>query len=70
MSNERETLQKARDLITRNILADERPEPDEMSLMSEPYKRVWEEHDNPPPDDLGSSCEEDWADVLDSPKKD
>jgi len=64
MSN-RETLKKARNLIVQNILAGKRPGPDEMLLMSEPYQKVWTDHDNQTtsPDDLP-----DWASVLDPPR--
>ena len=59
--SDRETLQQARELIVRNIRAGERPDPDEMLLMSEPYQKVWADHD------ANSHVPErpDWADVLD-----
>ena len=56
-----ESLRKARELVVRNILAGERPEPDEMLLMSESYQKVWADHDAEPSD----PDRPDWASVLD-----
>jgi len=62
MSN-REILQNARSIIVRNILDGQRPGVDEMSLMSEPYRKVWEEHDTGIIEK--AALLPDWADALD-----
>ena len=59
--SDREKLQQARKLIVRNILAGERPEPDEMLLMGEPYQKVWADHDA----ESNDPDRPDWASVLD-----
>jgi len=53
---DREEINNVKQVLIKYILSGERPSPDEMLMMSESYKQVWDDNDGEFPD---------WASALD-----
>lgn len=61
MITDREMIQRARQRITQNVLASERPGADELMLLSDAYQRVWTDHDRR---NLPEGTPESWSAEL------
>ena len=65
----RKLLADASTLIINNVVSGPRPDPEELFLMGEIYREIWEEHDKPEVMRPGETeSDPDWAYLLDPPK--